>query len=249
MSDSGRIPLTGVVALRADRGLFNIDQVDLQTTATTLKATGQFSFAGDSNLQVDLNSTDASELQTVLISSGLLPDVEEQMNTYGIELAGQLAFNGNLRGKLSAPDIDGRVSLGTLLINGNDLGSLSAALKMNATELSIADGRLTERDGGGMQFTLTAPRTGKNNTTFEATLDRVNAGNLLAALPANRSHALPGTASMFADTQSDVSGQIKITGIPNAMSGSGELAFWARPSAWRAARECGCPRHLRRLAK
>src|SRR6266550_2445042 len=217
---NGRVPLSGEVAIRADRGLFNIDRVDLQTPASKLKATGQFSFSADSNLQVDLNSSDAAELQTVLISSGLLPDVEEQMRTYGIDLAGQLAFNGTLRGKLSSPDIDGRVSLGTLLVNGNDLGSLSASLKMTESELSIVDGRLTERDGGGMQFTLNAPRTGKDNITLEATLDRMNAGNLIAALPLNKS-----TRAQLADTQADASGQIKVTGIPNAMVGSAELRF------------------------
>ena len=217
---NGRVPLSGVVAIRAERGLFNIDRVDLQTTATKLKATGQFSFSADSNLQVELNSSDAAELQTVLISSGLLPDVEEQMRTYGIDLAGQLAFNGTLRGRLSSPDIDGRISLGTLLVNGNDLGALSAALKMTDAELRIADGRLTEKDGGGMQFTLVAPRTGKDSTTFEATLDRANAGNLIAALPLSKS-----TRAQLADTQADASGQIKITGIPNAMVGSAELRF------------------------
>jgi translocation and assembly module TamB len=216
----GRVPLLGVVAIRADRGLFNIDRVDLQTPATKLKATGQFSFSADSNLQVDLNSSDASELQTVLISSGLLPDAEEQMRTYGIELAGQLAFNGTLRGKLGSPDVDGRVSLGTLLVNGNDLGSLSASLKMTAAEISVADGRLTEKDGGGMQFTLNAPRTGKDNVTLEATLDRVNAGSLIAALPLNKS-----TRAQLADTQADASGHVKITGIPNAMTGNAELRF------------------------
>ena len=217
---SGRVPLSGVVALRANRGLFVIDQVDLQTTQTKLKATGQFSFAGDSNLQVDLNSSDAAELQTVLISSGLLPEVEEQMRSYGIDLGGQLAFNGTLKGKLSTPDIDGRVSLGSLLINGNDLGSLSASLRMTADELRIADGRLTEKDGGGMQFTLAAPRTGENNITLEATLDRVNAGNLIAALPLSKS-----TRGQLGDTQADASGQIKINGIPNAMTGTADLRF------------------------
>jgi len=225
-ADTGRVPLSGVVAIRADRGLFSIDRVDLQTVATKLKATGQFSFSGDSNLQVDLNSSDAAELQTVLISSGLLPDVEEQMRTYGLELSGQLAFNGTLRGKLSSPDIDGQVSLSTLLVNGTDLGSLTASIKMTAAEMQIADGRLTEKDGGGMVFTLNAPRTGKDNTTFEATLDRVNAANLLAVLPLGGSaHGPPIPKALASDTQSDVSGQIKITGIPNAMTGSGELRF------------------------
>ncbi len=214
-----RIPLSGVVAIRADRGLFTIDRVDLQTTATKLSATGQFSFSGDSNLQVSLNSSAASELQTVLISSGLLSEVEEQMSTYGVELAGPLAFNGILRGRLSNPDIDGQVSLGTLLVNGTDLGSLTASVNMTADRLQIADGRLTERDGGGMQFTLDAPRTGQNNITFNATLDRVNAGNIIAAL------ALGKKSSQLAASQGEASGKISITGIPNAMTGSADISM------------------------
>src|SRR4030095_11900069 len=71
-----RIPITGEVAMRADRGTFAIQQVNLQTPATRLTATGRFSFENDSNLQVDLNSSDAAQLTTLLISSGLLPEVE-----------------------------------------------------------------------------------------------------------------------------------------------------------------------------
>jgi translocation and assembly module TamB len=149
------------------------------------------------------------------------------MDDYGLELDGQFAFNGNLRGKLKKPDVDGRVSLGSLLINGNDLGSVSATVKMTPKELQIADGRLSERDGGGMVFSYKAPRlgednasrAGEDNATLEATLDRVNAANLLAAFPSSSaSQSLTGT-------QSDVSGQIKIEGIPNAMSGQAELRF------------------------
>jgi translocation and assembly module TamB len=215
----GSVPLSGQLALRADRGLFQIERVDLQTPASKLNATGQFSFEGDSNLQVNLNSSDAAELQAVLISSGLLGDVEEQMRSYGIGVAGPFAFNGNLRGQLTSPDIDGRVSLGSLLVNGNELGSLSATITMNPTEVRVSDGRLTERDGGGMQFAYVAPRTGENNATLEATLDRVNAGSLLALMPGGGGAPQP----LVSDTQADVSGQIRVTGIPNAMSGSADL--------------------------
>ncbi len=238
------MPLSGVVALRADRGLFNIDQVDLQTTATKLKATGQFSFSGDSNLQVDLNSSDASELQAVLISSGLLPDVEEQMRSLrhrarrAVGVQRQLSEENSARRTSMAGFRSARCWLTeTIWVR------LSAALKMTAAELRIADGRLTERDGGGMQFTLNAPRTGENNTTLDATLDRVNAGNLLAALPLSRAHA----RRSLRDTQSDASGQIKITGIPNAMSGSADLRFGPGRLARRTAREPGCARNFRRL--
>jgi translocation and assembly module TamB len=216
----GRVPLSGEVVLRGERGLFQIQHVDLQTTASKLSASGQFSFEGASNLQIDLNSSDAAELQTVLISSGLLPDIEGQMQGYGLELGGQLAFNGILRGKLASPDIEGRVSLGSLLVNGNDLGSLSADISMTQIELRIANGRLTEKNGGGMQFALSAPRTGENNITLNATLDRIAAGNLIAALPMSKT-----MRDQLGNTQADVSGEIKINGIPNAMSGSADVRF------------------------
>ncbi|MFN2510393.1 MAG: translocation/assembly module TamB domain-containing protein [Pyrinomonadaceae bacterium] len=219
-NESGRIPITGELAVLADHGQFQIQRVDLQTAATKLKASGQFSFEGDSNLLVDLNSSDASELQAVLISSGLLPDVEEQMRSYGLELAGQLSFNGTLKGALNSPDIKGRFSLSSLLVNGNDLGSLSASIVTTPTELRVTDGRLTEKDGGGLQFTLNAPRTGVNNTTFAATLDRVNARTLIATLPLDKT-----TRAQLGETQADVSGQLQIAGIPDAMSGSAELRF------------------------
>jgi translocation and assembly module TamB len=220
-SGSDRIPINGEVAVRADRGSFDIQQVNLRTPATTLKATGQFSFENDSNLQVDLASTDASELQTVLISSGLLPSVEEQLDTYGVGLGGQLAFNGNIRGKLDSPEVNGTFSLGSLLINGTELGSLSAAIAMNATDLRVTNGKLTERDGGGATFSVTAPRSGQDNISIDATLDRANAATLTALMATLPSSAAAST--LGAGTQADVSGTIKIAGIPNAMNGSADI--------------------------
>jgi translocation and assembly module TamB len=218
-----RIPITGDVAVRADRGLFNIQQLNLKTPTTTLKATGQFSFENDSNLQVDLNSTDANELQTVLISSGLLPEVEAQMETYGLALAGRLVFNGNIRGKVSSPDVNGTFSLASLLINSNELGSVSATVAMNANEIRVTNGQLSEADGGGIQFSLVKPRVGENNMSLQATLDRANAGTLstlLTNLPGGRGSS-SGISSL--ETQADVSGEIKVNGIPNNMKGSADL--------------------------
>lgn len=214
-----RIPITGEVAMRADRGTFDIQQVNLQTPATRLTATGRFSFENDSDLRVDLNSSDAAELQTVLISSGLLPEVEEQMRSYGIGLAGQLAFNGNIRGSLNSPNVNGKFSVGTLVVNGNELGALAASIEMNDAQIRIPDGRLAERDGGGVQFELVKPRTGENNMSIEATLDRFSARNLLALSP------LSNRKDLTSDTESDISGQIKVQGIPDAMNGNAELRF------------------------
>ena len=214
-----RIPINGTVAVRANRGVFDIQQVNLQTPASRLTASGQFSFQNDSNLQLDVASTDAAEFQAVFLSSGLLPEVEEKLHEYGIGLGGQLAFNGNIRGRLAAPDVNGRVTLGSLLVNGTELGALSASIAMNEAELRVTDGQLSERDGGGVRFSLLAPRSGDNNASLDATLDRFSARSVLALSP------LSGNQRVTSDTQADISGQIKITGIPNAMSGSANLTL------------------------
>jgi translocation and assembly module TamB len=217
---SERTPISGEVSVHANRGQFLIDRVDLKTAASHLTATGQFSFEGDSNLAVDLNSIDAGELQRVV--SGILPDIEDQLNTYRAELRGSFAFNGTVRGQLKSPDFDGKVSLGSLVINGNDLGSLSASLVANQTELRVVDGKLTERDGGGIQFSLNAPRTGENNMSVDATLDHANAALLLSVMPLNKD-----TNERIGDTQADVSGHISVTGLPGAMNGKADLQLAA----------------------
>jgi translocation and assembly module TamB len=242
---SARAPLTGDLALRAVRGLFSIERASLRTAASELNATGQFSFVGnDSNLQVSLNSTDAAELENVLASAGLLSDVQAKLDDYGIQLgasgaseyernetakklnialAGKLSFNAAVRGNLSDPSLDGRVAVDSLVVNGQDLGALSAALSLSPTELRVTDGRLAERDGGGIEFALNAPRVGDNNISIDATLDRANAGALAVLVPAKDGKR----AINPEDIRADVSGRINVTGLPGAMKGVADLRFGA----------------------
>lgn len=217
---SARTPLTGAVALHAKDGLFKIEQAALRTGATELNATGQFSFAREeTDLKLDLASADAAELQSVLTASGIFPAVDEELERYGIELGGRLAFNGTVKGKLDDPTIEGRASVDRFLMQGHELGSLSAALNVTPDVINLTDGRLTEADGGGVQFTLNAPRSGASNIDLNATLDRVNAATLLAVLPQGKQSIglVPG------DLRGDLSGSINVRGLPDAMSGVADL--------------------------
>lgn len=217
---SGRTPINGAVALHADSGVFRIEQAALRTGATELTATGQFSFSREvTDLSLDLVSADATELQSVLTASGIFPAVDEELDRYGIELAGRLAFKGIVRGKLDDPTIDGRFSVDRFLMQERELGSLSTALNITPDVINLMDGRLAEADGGGAQFTLKAPRHGENNIELNATLERANAANLLAVLPKGKQSAFlsPG------DLQGDLSGSINVTGLPDAMSGVADL--------------------------
>ncbi|MBA2502376.1 MAG: translocation/assembly module TamB domain-containing protein [Pyrinomonadaceae bacterium] len=218
---SARTPVTGDIALRADRGVFNIERADLQTGATTLRADGQFSINGNSDLQIALASADSTELQRVLISTGLVPELASSLEEYGVELAGNLNFNGTVRGKLTDPVIAGRATLDSLLIQGRDLGQLAATIDAGPNLVRVIDGRLIERDGGGAQFTANIPLDGASNVAVDATLERVNAGNLLAAFGGT------GGASLLSnvDLRSDLSGQINVTGLPRNATGNADLRF------------------------
>ena len=224
--ESGRTHLTGEVALNATRGIFDIERANLKTDASDLTATGRFSFeSDDSNLQINLASSDAAELQRVVNASGFFPDVEQQFDLYGVELSGKLAFNGTLRGKLTYPSIDGSASVETFVMGERELGTLTARVNITPDLIRVPEGHLAERDGGGVQFELNAPRTGKDNISIDATLDRANSGNLIAALPFlnTKGHAVPQVN--LSSLQSDLSGRINITGLPGERNGEANLNF------------------------
>lgn len=223
---TGTNPLTGTIALNAASGLFQIERANLRTQSSEINATGRFSFAREeTDLAVNLDSGDAAELQSVIASTGLLPSLDEQLDRYNVELQGKLTFNGTVRGRLDDPSIVGRAALDSLVVNGRGLGSLTAALNVTPADINVTDGRLAEPDGGGVEFTLNAPRTGQNNISIDATLDRANAGNLLAAFQSSGSGMFAGTtpSSSLNDLQADVSGRIRMAGFPDAMTGEANL--------------------------
>jgi translocation and assembly module TamB len=218
--ESARTPLTGRLALTADRGLFQIESANLRAGATELTATGRFSFGGGSDLAVNLNSTDAAELQSIALSTGLLSDFEEQARAVG--LAGNVRFNGTVTGDLDSPIVNGRFELQSLTLRGRDLGAVSADIASNATETRINNGRLAEPDGGGVTFAAVLPRAGENNIEFDATLENVNAGNLVAALAADGKGGSGALAGNLAG-MGPASGKVSVKGYPGAMSGSADL--------------------------
>ncbi|MCA1814910.1 MAG: translocation/assembly module TamB domain-containing protein [Acidobacteria bacterium] len=222
---NGRTPVTGDVGLRANSGLFQIERASLQAGASRLDAAGQFSFEGNSNLHVNLTSSDAAELERVVIASNLLPVFEDKIHhDYGVDLAGRLEFNGTLRGALGDPIVSGRASLASLLVNGRDVGSLAATLDSDQAATRVTDGRLVGRDGGSAQFVATVPRAGENNISLDATLDRFDVGSILALVPkVGGGEEAAANASADLAAVGPTSGKLSVTGLPGAMSGSADL--------------------------
>lgn len=208
-------PLSGEVSVTASQGQFQIQRASLQTPATTLTATGQFAIdQPTSNLRIDLASTDASELQRLFISSGAIPELEEQFRTYNLDLGGRLTFNGTLNGALKDPIVNGHAELASLIVNKREVGSLSANIASTGTETRVTDGRLVQASGGSAQFALIIPRTGKDNISIDAKLDRFG-GPI----------TLPFKTGVGNDITIDapISGQIQIAGLTNNMNGVADV--------------------------
>ncbi|HEX8370349.1 MAG TPA: translocation/assembly module TamB domain-containing protein [Pyrinomonadaceae bacterium] len=212
-AERGLVPVNGRLELSATNGLFDIQQANLNTEKSSLKATGRFDLDGyDSNLNLALNSTDAGEIERLIRVLNLSPELQQQLDENEIRLAGNASFNGTLTGNLTNPTIEGRAALDSVLIRGRTLGSVAANLFLNPEAIEFRDGKLQQPDGGNVTFTAGIPQTGKNNASVQATLTRVNTGNLLAALPVNLPEA-------FRDLQGETSGTVNLSGLPNAASG------------------------------
>ncbi len=224
--ESARTPLTGQLALTADRGTFNIERANLRAGATELNASGRFSFQGGSDLAVNLNSTDAGEFQAVLLATGLTGPVEERLKSSDVALAGSLRFKGTVTGDLDSPVVNGRFELQSLTVRGRDLGALSMDIASTVADTRFNNGRLSEPDGGGISFSAVVPRTGENNIEFDATLENANAGSILDALGVGGSSPNQGTTGAVVSNLSGMgpaSGKIDVKGFPGAMQGSADL--------------------------
>jgi translocation and assembly module TamB len=218
--ERGLVPINGNLALRATNGLFDIETANLNTERSALTATGRFDLEeNNSNLNLALNSSDAGEIERLIRVLNISPELEEQLNTNQVTLAGNLRFEGNLTGNLENPTIDGRASLDSIAMRGRELGALTTDILVSPAEITLRNGRLQERDGGSLAFNINVPRVGENNISVQATLDRVNTGNLLAALPIGG--YLP---EGLRDFQGDTSGTINLTGLPDGINGEINLS-------------------------
>ncbi|HLM01456.1 MAG TPA: translocation/assembly module TamB domain-containing protein, partial [Pyrinomonadaceae bacterium] len=216
-TERGLVPVSGRLELTATNGLFDIQQANLNTEKSALTASGRFDLEGSgSNLNLALNSTDASEIRRLIDVLNLSPELQRQFDENEIQLAGNATFNGTLTGNLLAPTVVGDARLDTVLIRGRTLGSLNAHIDLSPEVIKLTDGKLQQPDGGNVAFTAAIPQTGTNNSFVKATLTRVNTGNLLAALPVNLPEALR-------DLSGETTGTVELEGLPNAARGTVDI--------------------------
>ncbi len=217
-AERGLVPVTGRVELTAANGLFNVDHAKLNSEKSELTATGVFDLRNDnSDLNLALRSADGSEIDRIIRVLGVSPELEHQMDSLELRLAGNVAFDGKISGNLTDPVIDGRAALDSVSLRGREVGSVTSDIFVSPAGIEIRNGKLQERAGGGnVVFSVSIPYGGTNNTSVQATLTNVNAGNLIAALPIE----LP---ERIRDFTGQTSGTVNLTGLPNESQGAIDL--------------------------
>ena len=222
-ADSGLVPVNGRVELSATNGLFNVDVARLNTPRSELTATGRFDLRNeDTNLNVAVNSADASEVERLVRVTGLSPEIEEQMNSLEITVAGNFTMNATVTGNFSDPTINGHADLAQIALRGRGLGSVATDILVSPLGTELRNGLVKEADGGTIAFNLVVPQGGTNNVTVRATLTNIDAANLIAALPLDK--YLPAG---IRDFNAQTSGSVNITGLPNEANGEIDLASTA----------------------
>lgn len=219
-TERGLVPINGRLGLKATNGLFDVDYANLKTEKSELGATGSFDLSGgNSNLNLALDSTDASEIERIIRVLNISPELETQLDNYKAQFAGNLNFNGKITGNLESPTIDGRAAIDSVILRGRNLGSLATNVYVSPVGIELRDGKLQEPNGGGnLAFNINVPSGGTNNVSVEAKLNDINTGNLIAALPVD---LLP---AQLQDFQARTSGTINVSGIPNALQGEANIS-------------------------
>lgn len=210
----GRIPLNGSVEIKADDGLLNIENAKVATEKSELTASGRFDLLGtDSDLELALRSSDASEAERMFRILDVSPGLTEQLDAYRVVVRDDLAFDGRVTGSLAEPEFKGNLSLGSISLREQELGRVSAELDVSSRGVFVSNGKLLEVEGGQMEFAVAIPAAGINNTSITATLNNISAGRLLTAIPVDLPASLQGL-------RGNTSGTIELRGLPNESQGT-----------------------------
>jgi outer membrane protein insertion porin family len=211
---SEAIPITGDVEVKAVNGVFNIDQLRLAASGSSLIGGGSISADGDSDLRVSLYSTSAERL--LQIARGF-ETARSYIERYEPQVIGDFKFEGRVKGQIEKATVEAEVKAGMFGLRDAILGSLAGHIFISPSEARVEKGSITASNGESVKFDFAAPLDQNANTgRLDATLDRMNLEMILAA---------SGSPSANQFITGAVSGEVHLTGLPAKPSGSSRLSL------------------------
>src|SRR5262249_7580172 len=116
------IPVTGGVSLGARGGVFDVEQFLLNTDASQIQASGQFSRDGTSDLRFSLISKNAEQLQTIAYT---IEEVRKSVEAFEPQILGDFKFEGRLQGPFKDPTLEGDLNASNVLLHDEPIGAIS----------------------------------------------------------------------------------------------------------------------------
>ncbi|MCI0392617.1 MAG: translocation/assembly module TamB domain-containing protein [Acidobacteria bacterium] len=208
------IPVRGEAAINARNGVFNFEQLQLSTDASKLTANGQLSVDGDSDLRINITTTQAEQLLQIARSIDV---ARPYITEYEPQLIGDFKFEGRIAGQIDKATIEGDVNAATAGLRDALLGALSGHILVSPAEVRVEKGVITASNGGSLKFDLITPLDSKADSgKLDAVIERINLETILAAAGS------PDASQIVAG---DVTGEAHLTGLPASLNGSAQLSL------------------------
>ncbi|HVB40950.1 MAG TPA: translocation/assembly module TamB domain-containing protein, partial [Terriglobales bacterium] len=189
------IPVTGTVQAQYQGDRLTLTAAHLEAPQESVSAQGAITTtaAGSAAIQVQWQSGDLMETEAIAdrVGAGLSGSVLPALN-----LAGTAAFAGRVGGALSAPRIDGHLTLTNLRARGTAWRSVSADLTASPVQASVANAVLLPVGAGHIALSATAGLTswsykGSNPLTFSVAVTQLPMRQLAPVLDPALGQAVP----------------------------------------------------------
>ncbi|MEP7270585.1 MAG: translocation/assembly module TamB domain-containing protein [Acidobacteriota bacterium] len=216
LAASDGVRLNGAITLTAANRQFRLEDSLIRTGLSELRATGWANWDGEGAFDVHLNSTDASELQRLIVDFSNDVDstpagaIARYLRQYEIQLDRGLRFDGMVSGNRREPVIAGRFGLDSITVSDEPLGQLEGEIDYRSDSLHLEKAVLKQANGGQADFSLEYAFDAENSASWFGTLKGVSIGPLAKFITDAK---LGGT----------VSGTAELYGIPEAMRGKGQF--------------------------
>jgi translocation and assembly module TamB len=211
-------PAKGHIDLVVNGRVLTVKELAVNSAKSDVTASGTVDLDGNAALDVSFVSEDMAEVQRALDALGLIPD--DVKIKYELGLAGPGEFHGRVTGKLTEPDLTGKLSLAQLEAHGQEVGSFTGDVVFAASLLRVDHASILRPDGSQAQFSLELPIPVENNISVNASLTDFDL-HVLSAVAAPELADFVGRGA--------VTGNVSLSGLPGprTIRGTGEISLSA----------------------
>jgi len=209
--------VSGELNVIASGRRLRVENTAVHAGATRVAISGELGWDRQGTLDVAIDSGDAAELQSLALDFAQAADtaatrdlIRKIKQEHEVQLTDKLSFRGRVTGSVDDPRVEGRLNLDAINLHDELLGSLAGELAYHESTLRLDQARLTQPEGGRAEFALQHALDHEGGTAVRGRLEKFGLGSVVRIFVA---YPLAG----------EVTGELDLTGLPEAMHGTAVL--------------------------